>query len=55
MNTLEQPQVVCTMKLWYQFFFRGHFRVGEGNCIVSQEKLKYVCIVGNILSILNQF
>ena len=28
MNLLEQPQVVCKIKLWYQLFFRGHFRVG---------------------------
>ena len=27
MNLLEQPQVVCTSKLWYQSFFRGHFKV----------------------------
>ena len=42
MNTLEQPQVVCTIKLWYQLFFSGHFRVGEGNCIVSQKN--EVCV-----------
>ena len=49
MNLLEQPQVVFTIKLWYQLFFRGHFRVGV-YCMVSQEKLKYVCIIGNIFA-----
>ena len=47
MNLLEQPQVVCTINLWYHYFFRGHFRVGV-YCIVSQENLKYVCTSGNI-------
>ena len=28
MNLLEQPQIVFTIKLWYQLFLRGHFRVG---------------------------
>ena len=28
MNLLEQTQVVCTIKLWYQLFFMRHFRVG---------------------------
>ena len=28
MNILEQHQVVCTIKLWYQKIFMGNFRVG---------------------------
>ena len=43
MNLLEQPQVVCTIKLWYQLFFRGRFGVGG-----ITRKIEVCVIIGNI-------
>ena len=47
MYLVKQPQVVCTIKLWYQLFFRGHFRVGV-YCMASHEKMEYVYIIDSI-------
>ena len=47
MNILEQHQVVCTIKLWYQQIFMGNFRVG-GVLMVLPQKLEYVHIIINI-------
>ena len=47
MDILEQHQVVCTMKLWYQKVFMGNFK--EGGCIDGiTSKLEYVYIIVNI-------
>ena len=47
MNILEQHQIVCTIKLWYQKIFMGNFRVG-GVLMVLPQKLDYVYIIVNI-------
>ena len=47
MNHLEQPQLVCTIKLWYQLFFRGHFRVG-GVLYGITRKIE-VCVHQNVM------
>ena len=47
MNILEQHQVVCTIKLWYQKLFMGNFKV-EGVLMVLPQKLEYVHIIINI-------
>ena len=44
MDILEQRQVVCTIKLWYQKIFMVDFKEGG----VLMVKLEYVCIIANI-------
>ena len=47
MDILEQHQVVCTMKLWYQKLFMGNYKEGEVLKLLPQ-KLEYVYIIVNI-------
>ena len=47
MNILEQHQVVCIIKVWYQQIFMGIFWVG-GVLMVLPQKLEYVHISINI-------
>ena len=47
MDILEQHQVVCTIKLWYQTIFMGNFKEG-GVMMVLPQKLEYVYITVNI-------
>ena len=47
MDILEQHQVLCTMKLWYQKIFMGNFKEG-GVLMVLPQKLEYVYIIVNI-------
>ena len=48
MDLLVQPQVVCTIKLWYQKIFIGNFLVGGVYCMALPKALE--CIIGNIPS-----
>ena len=48
MDILKQHQVVCTIKLWYQARFMGHFKEGGGVLMVLPQKLEYVYIIANI-------
>ena len=47
MNILEEHQVMCTIKLWYQKIFMDNFRVG-GVLMILTPKLDYVYIIVNI-------
>ena len=47
MDILEQHQVVCTMKWWYQQIFMGNFKEG-GVLMEPPQKLEYVYIIFNI-------
>ena len=50
MNILEQHQVVCTMELWHQKIFMGHFKEW-GVYMVLPKKME----LSIALSIRNQF
>ena len=42
MDILEQHQVVCTMKLWYQIIFMGDFK--QGGCTDGITSRIGICI-----------
>ena len=53
MDLLEQPQVVCTIKVLHQLFLGGIFLIG-GELYGITRKIE-VCVFAISLSILNQF